>query len=315
MAILSASRRTDIPTFYGDWFMNRLREGFFMVRNPFNNKASKVCFRKEDIDCIVFWTKNPIPFMKHLPELNETGIPYYFQFTLTGYGRDMEANLPDKQRLAEAFKELHDKGNGHIIWRYDPIMFTPCYSTNWHLQKFRLIAKELQGYTDKVVISFLDIYPQISLNMNLRSPLNMPHIHLNDFARQLAEIAAEYGMTVATCAEHIDLASCGIEHNKCIDDAYISRITGKQFSLKKDAGQRPSCGCVESIEVGAYSTCRNGCKYCYANKDCTLAATAHERYDADSPLLCDTLKEGETFTEKHLKSLYREPEPEQFTLF
>ena len=315
MAILSVSRRTDIPTFYGEWFVNRLKEGFFMTRNPYNGKVTKISFQKEDIDCIVFWTKNPIPFMRHVDEINRTGIPYYFQFTVTGYGSDMEANIPDKERIISAFRELHDKGNGHIVWRYDPIAFTPSYTVEWHLATFRRIAENLHGYTNKCVISFVDIYPQIARSTGLCSPLGMSGIDINGFAREIANIAAAYGMTVATCAEMIDLATCGIEHNKCIDDAYISRITGKEFHIGKDKGQRKSCGCVESVDVGAYGTCRNGCRYCYANQWKSNSVSRVDAYNAKSPLLCDKLRDNEPFAEKRLRSLYYAPEPEQLSLF
>lgn len=313
MAILSASRRTDIPTYYGEWFVNRLKEGYFMTRNPYNSKVSKISFGRSDVDCIVLWTKNPIPFIKYLDDIKN--YPYYFQFTVTGYGKDMEKNLPEKRLLIDVFKELYNKGNGHIIWRYDPIVFTDKYTPEWHLSAFEAIARELCGYTEKCVISLVDIYPQTAVNMDLCSPLNQLQINLNVFARRLADIARKYGMTVATCGEKIDFDFCGIKHNKCIDDEYISKITGKEFHIDKDKGQRETCGCVESVEVGTYSTCRNGCRYCYANKDMSLVNTCIYRYDPQSPLLCDTLKNGEVFTERRLHSLYKEPELEQLTLF
>lgn len=314
MAILSASRRTDIPTFYGEWFINRLREGFFMTRNPYNDKVTKVSFRKEDIDCIVFWTKNPASIINYLPEIREYW--HYFQFTVTGYDRDIEANLPDKTKIIQSFKTLSYLGS-HVIWRYDPIVFTERYTPEWHIKTFRELAKQLCGHTDRCVISFVDMYTTLDIKAvkNARSPLNAWGFDLNAFCKQLADIAREYGMTVYTCAEAVDLSACGIKRGKCIDDDYIFKISGKVFNLHKDSGQRKECGCVESVEMGAYNTCLNGCKYCYACKDKQSVRTCVKRYDPTSPLLCDSLRKGETYFEKQLKAFGRDPEPEQLTLF
>lgn len=314
MAIISASRRTDIPTYYGEWFINRLKEGYFMTRNPYNNKVTKTCFRKEDIDCIVFWTKNPIPFMKYLPDLKD--VPYYFQFTLTGYGKDIEANLPDKQRLIEAFKELHDKGNGNIVWRYDPVVFKPVgedCSPEWHIETFRKLAQQLRGYTDRCVISFVDLYSHIT-PMTLFSPLQ-GGVDINGFCKTLADIAQENGMDMFTCAESIDLSYCGIRKGKCIDPDYIQSITGKVIKANKDKGQRTACGCIESADVGVYNSCLNGCKYCYACANQKRTEACMKRYDPTSPLLCDGLRGDEPFTEKHLKAFGCDPDPEQLSLF
>lgn len=310
MAILSASRRTDIPTYYGEWFVNRLKEGFFMTRNPYNNKLSKTLFRKEDIDCIVFWTKNPIPFIKYLPDIKD--YPYYFQFTVTGYGRDMEENVPDTERAVRAFKELHDNGNGHIIWRYDPIVFTDKYTPEWHIEAFRRFAEALRPYTDRCVISFVDGYAHIAKGMV--SPLNSG-IDLKTFCKELASTAKKNDIDMYTCAEVVDLAACGIKKGKCIDGDYIQEITGKVIGIGKDKGQREACGCIESVEVGAYNTCQNGCKYCYACTDKQKTENCMKRYDPKSPVLCDTIHEDETYSEKKLKSFARDPEPEQLALF
>ena len=311
MAILSVSRRTDIPTFYGEWFINRLKAGSFITRNPFNQKASQVTFTKDDIDCIVFWTKNPIPFMKYLPEIQEYS--YYFQFTVTGYGKDIEANLPDKERIIKAFQELHDKGNGHVIWRYDPIVFTETYTPEWHIQMFRHIAEKLRGYTDRCVISFVDMYEKYG---GLADPLSVfSKESLASFCTAIAQIAKENKMQVFTCAEVVDLAACGIQKGKCIDGDYIERITGKVLDLGKDKGQRKACGCIESVEMGSYNTCRNGCKYCYACTDKAKLELNCQRYDPTSPILCDSLAPNEEFTTKALKAFGHDPEPEQLTLF
>ena len=302
MAILSASRRTDIPTYYGEWFVNRIKAGYFMTRNSYNQKVSRYDFTKDDIDCIVFWTKNPIPFLKYLLEIKD--YPHYFQFTLTGYDKDLESGLPDKSKLLEAFDTLYQMGS-HIIWRYDPIVFTDKYTADWHINKFKEYAETLKGKTERCVISFVDLYNQIA-NSGMKTPLNQSDFDLNNFAKTIADIARENGMQVYTCAEIVDLSFCGIQKGKCIDPDYIRKITGKMIEIGKDKAQRKECGCIESIEMGAYNTCHNGCKYCYACPNKTLTDSCFSRYDANSPLLCDKLQDGETYTGHKLKAFGKE---------
>lgn len=235
MAILSVSRRTDIPAFYSDWFFNRLEADSLMVRNPYNQQISEIPLSKEVIDCIVFWTKNLIPMLNKMDKLY--GYPYYFQFTLTGYDKDIESNLPSKNRLIEAFKELYYRGNGNLIWRYDPIVFTPKYTPEWHLKTFERIAKQLRDYTNKCVISFVDMPHHVRKSMQ-DIPIKgiATREQLMIFCKSLSAIAAENDMTVATCAEVVDLQKCGIEHNRCIDPDYITKIIGVPLNVGKDKG-------------------------------------------------------------------------------
>lgn len=309
MAIISASRRTDIPSYFSEWFMNRLEEGRIMIRNPVNrNLVSDVQFTRSLIDCIVFWTKNPIPMLPQVRRLNKTGYPYYFQFTVTGYGTDIERNLPEKSKIIRAFKELYHLGNGHIIWRYDPIVFLPQYSVEWHLQTFESIARKLNGYTDKCVISFLDMnsYVLSQFRKDMLYNTTLESEKLIAFCKTLVEIANANGMKIATCAEKIDLASIGIEHNHCIDADYIEQIIGYKLDVKKDKGQRSACGCVESIDIGTYNTCKNGCIYCYAQNGCNVKA-----YDVNSPLLCDTLQFEDKIVMREVKPLKAVPRSEE----
>ena len=304
MAIISASRRTDIPTYFSRWFLNRLSDGSLMVRNPFNQEqVSEIELSKNVIDCIVFWTKNPLPMIPYLKELNSYKIPYYFQFTLTGYGRDIEANVPEKRLLIKAFKDLYIQGNGHTIWRYEPIVFNKVYTPEYHLRAFNSIASELRGYTDKCVISFVDIYPNNKDAIAKIGSRDMTHAELVDFCKKISMIAGENGMTVGTCAEVVNLDECGIVHNKCVDPDYIEKIIGMPIKAKKDGAQRKECGCIESIDIGAYNTCKNGCKYCYACKDPKQLERNFASYDPNSPLLCDSLQGDETITKRKLTSM------------
>ena len=302
--ILSVSRRTDIPNYYSEWFFNRIKDGFVYVRNPMNpHQVSKIEITPEVVNCIVFWTKNPEPMLNRLDEL--ASYDYFFQFTLTGYGKDIECNVPHKkERMIPIFQELSQKiGAKKVIWRYDPIIFTGKYTPEYHLKAFEQIAKSLKGYTKKCVISFVDTYAKNKKSMESLGVYELPPNELLIFAKKLAEIAKENKMTIGSCAENIDLEECGIVHNCCIDKALIEEITGYSLKVGKDKNQRVECGCVESVEIGTYDTCKNGCKYCYANyneerllKNCRL-------YDPHSPMLCGIPDEQDKITDRQVKSL------------
>ena len=302
--IISASRRTDIPAFFSKWFERRIQEGFVYIRNPFNpEQLSKIDLSPDVIDCIVFWTKNPIPMLKRLDSFSD--YPFYFQFTLTGYGKDIEANLPDKnEKLIPAFKELSSTiGAEKVIWRYDPIVFTEKYSVDYHLRAIEKIATELENHTEKCVISFVDTYRKNENAMEQIGAYFLDDKELTSFAKQIANIAGEHDIEVATCAEAIDLEEAGIKHNCCIDPELIGRIAGGKMKVGKDKSQRLECGCCASIDIGTYNTCDNGCKYCYANFDQATVKGNLASYDWQSPILCDTVRDDDVVKERDMKSL------------
>ncbi len=302
--ILSVSRRTDIPNYYSDWFFNRIKEGYVYVRNPMNaHQVSKIDLSPEMVDCIVFWTKNPEPMLKRLNELD--AYHYYFQFTLTGYGKDIECNVPHKkERMLPIFQELSNKiGAQRVIWRYDPIIFTKKYTPEYHRKAFEQIATALKGYTEKCVISFVDTYAKNKKNMNLLEAYELDQEELLAFAKEISRIARENGMTMGSCAEGIDLAACGIEHNCCIDKALIEAIIGCPLQGEKDKNQRKECGCMESIEIGTYNTCKNGCKYCYANDSEGSVLKNCSKYNPEAPILCGTISGDDKITERKVKAL------------
>lgn len=302
--ILSVSRRTDIPNYYSDWFLNRIREGFLYVRNPMNpHQVSRIELSPEVVDCIVFWTKNPEPMLERLGELEPYS--YYFQFTLTGYGQDIEPGVPDKrENVISTFQRLSKTvGPCRVIWRYDPILFTPVYTPEYHLRAFSCIAESLKGYTNRCVISFVDRYAKNNKSLKQLEAYELQQQELEAFARRLSVIAAENEMTVASCAEMMDLAHCGIEHSSCIDRKLIEDIIGCPLKVGKDKNQRPECGCVESVEVGTYDTCKNGCLYCYANSSPRQVERTSQDYAPDSPLLCGRTAAGDKVTERKVTSL------------
>lgn len=305
--ILSVSRRTDIPNYYSQWFYNRIKEGFVYVRNPMNaHQVSRIEITPDVVDCIVFWTKNPEPMMERLEELS--AYHYYFQFTLTGYGRDMEPGIPHKrEKMIPVFQALSDRiGKEKVIWRYDPIIFSQRYTPAYHLKAFEQIAMALKGFTEKCVISFVDEYAKNRKNMELLGTYEMDRYQLSEFAKKISQIAKRNGMDTGSCAESIDLAECGIKHNCCIDKKLIEKIIGGRIKAGKDRNQRPECGCMESLEIGAYHTCKNGCKYCYANSSAENVARNCSKYDPTSPILCGAIAENDRITQRRVRSLTEE---------
>lgn len=285
--IISASRRTDIPAFYSDWFMNRLKSGYALVRNPFNPKqVTQIDLSPEIVDCIVFWTKNPRSMMLELDEIDKRRYAYYFQYTLTSYDNALEKRVPAVQASLKTFKELSRKiGPERVVWRYDPVLLTEKYTLEAHFKRFKYIAKKLKGFTEKCVISFIDMYKKCERNLegvNLR-PLDAGLI--KKMARRFAEIAGDYSITMNSCAEEAILEEFGIKPGKCIDDRLISRITGRRISLPKDKHQRRFCRCVVSRDIGAYDTCLHGCLYCYANANPCAAVRNFKKHDPTSPIL------------------------------
>ena len=264
--ILSVSRRTDIPNYYSDWFIARIKEGFLYVRNPMNaHQISRIDLSPEVVDCIVFWTKNPANMIEKLGDLQK--YMYYFQFTLTGYGKDVEPNLPNKrEELIPTFIRLSEKiGKERVIWRYDPILISKRYTIDYHLKAFEEIASNLADYTEKVVISFVDLYSKAQRNTRELDIKQITNEEMIELAMEMAQIASKYNLIIETCAEQINLSEVGIQHGSCIDKKLIERLLGCKLIAEKDKNQREECGCFESVEVGTYNTCLNGCKYCYAN--------------------------------------------------
>ena len=285
--IISASRRTDIPSYYSGWFFNRIKAGYVYVRNPMNpHRISKVSLSPDLVDGIVFWTKNPAPMLERLEELRD--YTYYFQFTLNPYGADVEKNLPSKDDVViPAFRRLCDLiGKERVVWRYDPILLSEKYTIQYHIRHFRRLCGELADCTEKCTISFIDMYRNIRRSISALGIGGVSEDQMEELAEAFSEIAKEHGIYIDTCAEEADLGRLGVEHAACIDRRRLDRIGGYKLDIKKDPNQRTACGCVSSIDIGAYNTCRNGCVYCYANFNRTIVLDCCSRHDPSAPLLC-----------------------------
>jgi hypothetical protein len=300
--ILSVSRRTDIPSWYSDWFFNRLQEKYVLVRNPMNvHQVSEISLKPELVDCIVFWSKNPRPMLDKMHLL--TGYPFYFQFTLNSYTMDIETGLPHKREIIDTFKALSDKIGAHrVIWRYDPILLNEKYTVAYHVENFGKIAHTLKGYTEKVTISFIDFYSKIVKSLAAFHIIQMSDDDKRTIARHLSGIAHENGFLMDTCAEDIDLTEFDITHARCIDDRLIERIIGCKLKVEKDKTQRLVCGCVASVDIGAYNSCSNGCLYCYANYSHTVVAENMTKHDPLSPLLIGGRIASDVYKERKLAS-------------
>lgn len=293
--IISASRRTDIPRFHSDWMINRVREGFVDVRNPmFPSQVSRYSLSPDIVDGIVFWTKDPEPMLSKLGEFS--AYSYYFQFSLTSYGRDVESGLRNKYDLIETFKKLADAiGPGRVMWRFDPILLNSKYSPDYQLRAFNTIASELYGSTKKVTISFIDEYRfgRRSIYESV-STAGVAADQQNYLAERMSAIAHENDMTIDTCAEAVDLERYGIQHARCVDSRVFESLDGCKLSrlktryeeLTKDKAQRRECCCIDSIDIGWPNTCANGCKYCYATPNPERLAETMAMCNPASSLLC-----------------------------
>lgn len=302
--IISASRRTDIPSYYSEWFFNRLKEGYVCVRNPMNfHQVSKISLSQDVIDGIVFWTKNPIPMLHRLHEL-EGKYMYYFQFSVNSYGKDIEGNIPSKNDvIIPAFQELSSKiGKNRVVWRYDPIILTDKYTIDYHVKYFEEIAKRLSGYTHKCVISFVDLYRNTQSNMKQLDLLSLGNTEMFELVKNFVDIADKYNLIIESCAEKINLEQFGIAHGHCIDCALFEKLLGVRLNLRKDKNQREECGCMESIDIGMYNTCRNGCKYCYANYSSKTVNKNSLAHNPNSPLISGTLMSDDIVRERIIKS-------------
>lgn len=298
--ILSASRRTDIPSLYGEWLIHRLRDGEVLIPNPYRaGQATRLCFSPETVDCIVFWTKNPIPFERYLSVLEELGYPnYYFQYTITAFDREWEPNLPPVEERIDAFRRLSERlGPMRVDWRFDPIVLDDFHSPKWYAGRFQALCERLAPYTDRCILSFVDHYAHLGKAFPDTSPKSMQAA-----AALLFPIADRYGLPLFTCAEAADLSAYHIRKGSCIDRDKIERLIGSALSAKKDPGQRTACGCVESIDIGSYNTCVNGCAYCYATKSRGTALRNFQGHNPRPPQL-GQLSAADVIREKSPPSL------------
>ena len=284
--ILNVSGRTDIVAFYSKWFMNRYKEGYVDVRNPFYPKlVSRIYF--DDVDLIVFCTKNPLPILSDLEKIKK---PIIFHVTLTPYGKDIESNVIPKVRIIKAIKRLSKiVGVNNLYVRYDPILINEKYSINFHIRAFKSLCEKLNGYVKHIIISFVDDYKNVRNNMNVLKFQKIDNEVLKVIGENFSKIALENEMSVQTCYEKNDLTSYGFISSPCISNELAYSLTGKKFPKWKAR----DCGCVEMVDIGVYNTCKHFCKYCYANYDEKKVIENVKNHDDNSSLLIGYLEEND----------------------
>lgn len=293
--IISASRRTDIPAFYSQWFMNRIRAGWCVVPNPLNMKQiSKVSLKPEDAEVIIFWSKNPAPLLSHLDELDNLGYKYYFQYTLNDYPHALEPGVPNLDNRITTFINLSQRlGPLRVIWRYDPIIISNFTPIGYHIDRFSRLAEELRGSTYRVVISIVDLYSKTERRLTLlekedgfifdRKILNTDRIV--NLLGDMAVIAKRNKIEIFSCAEERNYSSVGVFPGRCIDEELMNKIWHLNLKYKKDNSQRIYCLCMGSKDIGINDTCIHGCPYCYSTRDYAVAERRFREHNPDSPVL------------------------------
>lgn len=290
--IISASRRTDIPAFYAKWLMNRVRAGYCTVPNPFNaQQVIRVSLRPQEVDAVVFWTRNPRPLFPYLTELDERGYRYIFNLTVLNNPRQLDANCPSVRISVRTFRQLSERiGPERVIWRYDPIVLSNLTGDLFHRQTFEQIAEALQGYTQRCIISLVHVYRKCFRRLR---DLAAQGLELRDWSSRqivalmqyLADTASRHGIEIFSCAQEIDFSDYGIKPGKCIDADYLAQIFSVKLPSKKDPAQRNNCGCSISKDIGMYDSCLFDCRYCYATSSHQRALINYRRHNPNSPSL------------------------------
>lgn len=288
--IVSASYRTDIPAFYGDWFRNRLKAGFVRVESPYGGKSSTISLRRQHVDGFVFWTRNIEPFLPILAEVHAQTYPFIVSHTLTGYPRALESRVADANRMVRVLGDLAmSYGPRVLVWRYDPILISSLTPADWHLENFSGLARGLKGACDEVVVSFAQIYKKTRRNLDLAalehgfSWQDPPAEAKRLLIGQLAAIARDQGMKLSVCCQP-ELAPPGVGLSCCVDALRLQGLAGHEFSFKFK-GNRPDCGCAESRDIGVYDSCPHGCAYCYAVTERGGAAKRFKSHDPNGEFL------------------------------
>jgi hypothetical protein len=298
--ILQTGQRTDIPAFYADWFFNRIREGFVYVRNPYNPR-SVTCYSlsPELVDVIGFCSKNPAPMLDRMDLLKD--YPMYWHVTITPYGREIEPNVPDREEVLSSFRRLSSLvGVDRIAWRYDPIFLSEVYTVKRHLQDFEEIARELSGFTQVCIISFIDLYEKVK--RNFPEAERVPKEERLFLGKEIIRIAQRYGMLVRPCGEGEELSIYGADCRGCMTEEIWEKAAGTRLIFPKRKPNRDSCVCFLSGDIGQYDTCGHFCRYCYANTSRENVLRNRKAHDPASPLLVGQLEAEDQVHEMEQRS-------------
>lgn len=298
--ILNTGGRTDTVQYYTEWLLRRFAEGYVLTRNPlFPNKVNRYELTPDKVDCVVFCSKNYKPLLPRLHEITDK-FNTYFHYTITAYGKDIEPGVPSIDESMETLIELSRVGPQRIAWRYDPVLLTKDYTIQRHLETFERMAKVLAPYIDRCIFSFVEMYKKLEVNMPELIPLSVED--MDRLAEGLGAIAARYGIHIQTCGTNGDFTRYGIHSSGCMTLDILGGTNGIVFRDLKHKGMRQGCHCIESRDIGAYDTCMNGCKYCYANKTPRKAFENFKLHDPASPLLLGQVRPDDTIIQGAQKS-------------
>ena len=291
--IINTGGRTDTVQYYTEWLLKRFSEGWVLSRNPlFPNKVTRYELTPEKVDCVVFCSKNYKPILPRIHEITDR-FPTYFYYTITAYGRDMGPGVPSIEESIQTLAELSEKvGKGRVAWRYDPVLLTDTYTAERHFETFGRMAERLAPHVDRCIFSFVEMYRKLQTNMPELIPLTEKD--KEELAAGLGAIAAKYKIPIQTCGTNGDYTRYGISSSGCMTLNILGQANGVQFRNLKHQGMRQGCHCIESRDIGAYDTCLNGCKYCYANTNRQKARENYKLHDPDSPLLLGHLRPSDT---------------------
>lgn len=299
--IINTGGRTDTVQYYCDWLLKRFEEGYVLSRNPlFSNKVTRYEMTPNNVDCVVFCSKNYKPILPSIGDIAKK-FNIYCHYTITAYGEDIEPGVPSIDKSVETLIKLSEiVGKEKVAWRYDPVLLTQKYTIRLHLEKFEYMAKQLAPYIDRCIFSFVEMYKKLEVNMPELIPLSIED--MDELGRGLGAIAARYGIHIQTCGTNGDYTSYGIQTSGCMTLDILGKANGVEFRNLKHKGMRAGCHCIESRDIGAYDTCMNGCKYCYANKTPQKAFENYKLHDPNSPLLLGHLKPDDTVQQGVKKS-------------
>ena len=294
--IVCASRRTDIPAFHSEWMMNRIREGYALVRNPVaRNVVYKVDMSPRNIDLLLLMTKDPRPMMPFIEELKERRMNIGFQVTITPYGHDVEPGVPDKADVAEAFRRISDMiGKERMVWRYDPVILNKKFDINYHQRKFDILCRELAGYTGRCIFSFVEIHGKLKGLSEDGILRNVSAEEADGIGRVFSSIAQENRIGLSLCCSEHDLSKYGISSRGCIDKEQMRALNVPSEEMQTPIRDR--CKCVKNIDIGEYDTCDHDCIYCYANRS-TDRSRKQRRYDPNSEMLSGAVRETDVIVE------------------
>lgn len=311
--IINTGGRTDTVQYYTEWLLSRFSEEYVLSRNPmFPSKVNRYELTPDKVDCIVFCSKNYKPILSRLHEITDR-FNTYFHYTITAYGKDIEPNVPSIDGSIETLVKLSEiVGTKRIAWRYDPVLLTEKYTIKRHIETFEYMSEKLAPYIDRCIFSFVEMYKKLQYNMPELIPLTENDMEI--LASGLGSIAKKYGIFIQTCGTNGDFSEYGIHSSGCMTLDILGKANGVEFRELKHKGMRQGCHCIESRDIGAYDTCMNGCKYCYANKNPQKAFENYKYHDSASPLLLGNVKSDDNVVQGVQKSYLKKESSEQLAL-